>query len=70
MKDQLLNKPLKYTRDYEANCREVYNDWLWFWWRAIPATAAITLGVLALLLVVVHHAEAIDQFFTNLMPRP
>lgn len=68
MNTQLKHKPLKYTRDYEANCREVEQDLKWFFKYCIPATVLFCLLVIAAVFLVLYHADAIDAFFTSIMP--
>ena len=68
MNQQLKHKPLKYTRDWEANCREVENDFRWFFKYCIPATVLACLIIIAGVFLIVYHADAIDAFFTSIMP--
>ena len=68
VESQLYQRKLKHTRDYEANCREVENDFKWFFKYCIPATILACLIIIAGVFLIVYHADAIDAFFTSIMP--
>ena len=69
VQNQLHQRKLKYMRDYEQNCKDLENDFKWFVKYCIPGTVLLVLLILAGIYLVIHYADAIDQFFNLLMPK-
>lgn len=62
MKDR-NNLKLKHYRDYEKNCKEVEDDYLWFMNKALPVMIiATTIISLVLIKLVATYGEEIDNF--------
>ena len=59
---------LKHYPVWKQNQQELEDDLKWFFKYCIPATVLFCLLIISGIFLVVHHADAIDAFFTSLLP--